>query len=85
MNIAAEEAPPPEDDLPLIAFGDGDPTHASALKEHAKSPEHLRSHFPKNPFCKVCSISKTTSARVARKKGVPGPTKLTSQPHHFNS
>ena len=66
--LAAEEAPPPEDELPLIAFGDGDPTHDNALKEQAKSPEHLRSHFPKNPFCKVCSISKTTSARVAHKK-----------------
>ena len=66
--LAAEEAPPPEDELPLIAFGDGDPTHDTALKEQAKSPEHMRSHFPKNPFCKVCSISKTTSARVAHKK-----------------
>ena len=66
--LAAEEAPPPEDELPLIAFGDGDPTHATALKEQAKSPEHMGSHFPKNPFCKVCSISKTTSARVAHKK-----------------
>ena len=28
----------------------------------------MRSHFPKNPFCKVCSISKTTSARVAHRK-----------------
>ena len=66
--LAAEEAPPPEDELPLIAFGDGDPTHDTALKEQAKSPEHTRSHFPKNPFCKVRSISKTTSARVAHKK-----------------
>ena len=66
--LASEEAPPPEDELPLIAFGDGDPTHDTALKEQAKSPEHMRSHFPKNPFCKVCSISKTTSARVAHKK-----------------
>ena len=66
--LAAEEAPPPEDELPLIAFADGDPTHDTALKEQAKSPEHMRSHFPKNPFCKVCSISKTTSARVAHKK-----------------
>ena len=62
--LAAEEAPPPEDELPLIALGDGGPTHATALKEQAKSPKHMRSHFPKNPFCKVCSIS----ARVARKK-----------------
>ena len=65
--LAAEDAPP-KDELPLIAFGDGDLTHASALKEQAKSPEHIRSHFPKNPFCKVCSISKTTSARAVHKK-----------------
>ena len=29
MNVlAAEEAPPLEDDLALMAFGEGDPTHA---------------------------------------------------------
>ena len=28
---------------------------------------HLRTHFPKNPFCKICSVAKTTSARVAKK------------------
>ena len=83
--LAAEEAPPPEDELPLIAFGDDDPTHDTALKEQAKSPEHMRSHFPKNPFCKVCSISKTTSARVAHKRMLDQTTKSMSQPHHFNS
>ena len=37
------------------------------LRAEALSEEHLRTHFPKNPYCKSCSVAKTTSARVARK------------------
>ena len=33
----------------------------------AKSVKHLLTHFPKNPFCRVCSLAKTTSMKVARK------------------
>ena len=37
------------------------------LRAEALSEKHLRTHFPKNPYCKICSVAKTTSARVAKK------------------
>ncbi|CAE7750010.1 unnamed protein product [Symbiodinium sp. CCMP2592] len=37
------------------------------LRAEATSEKHLRTHFPKNPFCKICHIAKTTSMRVAHK------------------
>ena len=43
------------------------PSKEEALKAEAVSAEHLRTHFPKNPYCKICTVAKTTSMRVARK------------------
>ena len=40
---------------------------AEELRAEATSERHLRTHFPKNPFCKICHIAKNTSMRVARK------------------
>ena len=48
-------------------LADGDPTKERELKRAASAPEHLRSHFPKNPFCKICRIAKDTSIKVSRK------------------
>ena len=42
-------------------------TKAEEVKAEATSEKHLRTHFPKNPFCKICNIAKNTSMRVARK------------------
>ena len=72
---AAPSAPPAEeksdkhplDDKLLADLADGDPTKERALRRAAEAPEHLRSHFPKNPFCKICRIAKDTSMRVSRK------------------
>ena len=66
---AAPSAPPAEeksdkhplDDKLLADLADGDPTKEKALRRAAEAPEHLRSHFPKNPFCKICRIAKDTS------------------------
>ena len=57
------------------AQADGHPLDDKLLKDLAErelkrapnAPEHLRSHFPKNPFCKICRIAKDTSMRVSRK------------------
>ena len=43
------------------------PFKEDALEAEAISPEHLRTHYPKNPFCRICNISKSASMRVARK------------------
>ena len=40
---------------------------AEELRAEATSERHLRTHFPKNPFCKICHIAKNTSMRVADK------------------
>ena len=56
------------------------------LRAEAVSEEHLRTHFPKNPFCKICSVAKITSARVAKKPDtkaddkIDAPTKAFEQP-----
>ena len=55
------------DDKLLVELGEGVPFRDDALKAEAITHEHLRTHFPKNPFCRICNISKNTSARVARK------------------
>ena len=39
----------PLDDKLLKDLADGDPTKERELKRAASAPEHLRSHFPKNP------------------------------------
>ena len=57
----------PLDDKLLADLADGDPTKERELRRAAVAPEHLRSHFPKNPFCKICRIAKDTSMRVSRK------------------
>ena len=57
----------PLDDKLLKDLADGDPIKERELKRAATAPEHLRSHFPKNPFCKICRIAKDTSMRVSRK------------------
>ena len=57
----------PLDDKLLKDLADGDPTKERELRRAATAPEHLRSHFPKNPFCKICRIAKDTSMRVSRK------------------
>ena len=66
---AGEAAPKHHDmdDKLLVELGEGVPFKEDALKAEAISPEHLRTHFPKNPFCRICNISKNTSMRVARK------------------
>ena len=55
------------DDKLLVELGEGVPFRDDALKAEAITPEHFRTHFPKNRFCRICNISKNTSMRVARK------------------
>ena len=82
--IPPPEAPPVpphrDDEVPLAELADGEPSDERVLRAAANSPEHLRSHFPKNPFCRICAIAKNTAARVARKPdgraddGIDNPT-----------
>ena len=68
---AASSAPKgdshPLDDVPLADLADGEPPQEDALWEEAESPEHMLTHFPKNPFCRICNIAKNTSKKVAHK------------------
>ena len=68
---AASSAPKgdshPLDDVPLADLADGEPLKADALKKEAETPEHMLTHFPKNPFCRICNIAKNTSRKVAHK------------------
>ena len=57
----------PLDDVPLADLADGEPLKADALKKEAETPEHMLTHFPKNPFCRICNIAKNTSRKVAHK------------------
>ena len=57
-------AKPPGESAPE---GPPEPSREEVLKAEAISEKHLRTHFPKNPFCKICHVAKTTSMRVARK------------------
>ena len=50
--------------LPEEAAVEEDVSATERLKLEAKSLEHQVSHFPKNPFCSICSIARMTSARV---------------------
>ena len=59
----AAEGAPPKDSKP----DKPPPSKEEALRAEAASAEHLRTHFPKNPFCKICTIAKTTSMRVSHK------------------
>ena len=36
-------------------------------QEKTEPAEHLPTHFPKNPFCRICNLVKNTSKRVAHK------------------
>ena len=82
--IPPPEAPPVpphrDDEVPLAELADGEPSDERVLRAAANSPEHLRSHFPKNPFCRICAIAKNTAVRVARKPdgraddGIDNPT-----------
>ena len=61
-------APPhPADSKVLAELADGEPTDEAKLRAEANTPEHMLTHFPKNPYCKLCNIAKNTSVRVARK------------------
>ena len=57
----------PLDDVPLADLADGEPLKDDVLKKEAESLEHILTHFPKNPFCRICSLAKNTSRNVARK------------------
>ena len=60
----------PDDKRRLVDFAEGGELRDEPrLRAEASSPEHQRTHFPKNPFCKICNIAKNTSMRVARKPG----------------
>ncbi|CAE7560940.1 RE1 [Symbiodinium natans] len=73
-RVRAEAGLPPEP-APAEGAAVGAPPHAQpeepsreeALRTEATSAKHLRTHFPKNPFCKICHVAKTTSMRIARK------------------
>ena len=45
----------PLDDVPLADLADGEPLKVDALKKEAETPEHMLTHFPKNPFCRICN------------------------------
>ena len=68
---AASSAPKgkghPLDDVPLADLAGGEPLKDDVLKKEAEPPEHLSTHFPKNPFCRICNLAKNTSKRVAHK------------------
>ena len=65
---SASEPKHPMDNKLLVELGDGDPPKDEVLKQHATSPEHLRTHFPKNPYCPLCHIAKDTAMRVSHVK-----------------
>ena len=68
---AASSAPKgdshPLDEVPLADLADGEPPKEDVLRREAESTEHMLTHFPKNPFCRICNIAKNTSRKVAHK------------------
>ena len=65
---APEPEPPREPEPPAPARPEEEARcKEDRLRAEALSEKHLRTHFPKNPYCKICSVAKTTSARVAKK------------------
>ena len=51
----------PDDERRLVDFAEGGELRDEPrLRAKASSPEHQRTHFPKNPFCKICNIAKNT-------------------------
>ena len=66
---AAPSAPPKSlDDKLLVELGDGVPFKDDVLKKEATSPQHLLTHYPKNPYCPLCHIAKDTAMRVSHIK-----------------
>ena len=65
---SASEPKHPMDDKLLVELADGEPPKDEILKQQATSPEHLRTHFPKNPYCPLCHIAKDTAMRVSHVK-----------------
>ena len=65
---SASEPKHPLDDKLLVELADGEPPKDEVLKLQATSPEHLRTHFPKNPYCPLCHIAKDTAMRVSHVK-----------------
>ena len=66
-SSAPKDGSHPLDDVPLADLADGEPPKDDVLRKEAESPEHMLTHFPKNPFCKICNVAKNTSRRVAHK------------------
>ena len=67
--------PHPDDDktpIELAYEGDdiGIADDPEALKDAAFSEPHILTHYPKNPMCPICQISKSTSKRVSHKPDV---------------
>ena len=60
-EVVGDPPPPPE---PAES-------RAERQKKEALSPQHLATHFPKNPFCEWCQRGRMTSARVQRKPADP--------------
>ena len=67
--------PHPDDDkTPIELAYDGDEARIAddptMLKKAAFEEPHILTHYPKNSFCPVCQISKSTSKRISRKPDV---------------
>jgi len=70
-SSASEPKHPLDDKLsvePTVELRDGEPPKDEVIKQQATSPEHLRTHFPKNPYCPLCHIAKDTAMRVSHVK-----------------
>lgn len=62
------DRPHPDDDRPLADLAQGDPIEERRLREEATSIQHLMTHYPKNPYCRLCNIAKNTAMRIARQR-----------------
>eukprot|EP00435_Cladocopium_sp_Y103_P064106 s119_g25.t1 len=71
-DVAEADVPAPpapaEGASPSAPGKSPDEAKGKLLREEALSEEHMRTHFPKNPYCRICNIAKNTSMRVARRK-----------------
>ena len=57
---APEPEPPREPEPPAPARPEAEARcKEDRLRTEALSEKHLRTHFPKNPYCKTCSVAKT--------------------------
>ena len=61
LDLCVEKSAEPGD-MPLDEEDGEDypwePSLKEKLQQIAKSPEHLRTHFPKNRYCEICQRSK---------------------------